>query len=303
MNLFEPWPSIETLNPCLYTVTEKLDGSNLCLSVSKNDFQIFTRQGKSALEAIPVLKKHLTLFAPIVEAFQQEIVCQKNSNILPDFNPEVAGINIYGEFLNFLNMKRIKYCSPKEALFKIFGISVIYRTSEEKNVYKLLFPEVEAFLEKLNLKEQYLVPVLERHVPISQIFSRQYISQKSAFCDAQAEGWVFHPEAVGGRIFKLKTPDFIERLASVKKTVSTLKTRDFEALYESFFTENRAFSIKSKLGVLTASNLGAAVTTFLEDVRKDIKDEAPELMGFLYTEKAFKINKKAYELMRRFKED
>lgn len=74
-------------------------------------------------------------------------------------------------------------------------------------------------------------------------------------------------------------------------------------LYASFFTESRAFSVKSKFGSITAANLGEAVTAFLRDVREDASKTNPELVYFFYTDEAFKINQKAFALMNRFKEE
>ena len=178
MDIFEPWPSIELLTPCLYTVTEKLDGSNLCLSITDGDFRIFTRQGKNAFDVIPILKKHQELFTPVRNAFERELQKSPLYSVLPNFGKKAVGFNIYGEFLNFLNMKRIKYCPPKEALFKIFGASVVFSEGEGKSSYRLLFPEVEKLLESLGLKDSYLVPVQERHVSISEIFFQKRLLHK-----------------------------------------------------------------------------------------------------------------------------
>lgn len=303
MDIFEPWPSIELLTPCLYTVTEKLDGSNLCLSITDRDFRIFTRQGNNAFDAIPILKKHQKLFPPVRNAFDAELKKSPLDSVLPNFGKKVIGVNIYGEFLSFLNMKRIKYCPPKEALFKIFGASVVFSEGEGKTSYRLLFPELEKLLESLGLKDSYLVPVQERHVPVSEIFSRRDFCLNSAYGNAQVEGWVFHPESPGSRTYKLKTPQFFERLASQKKRVTNGKNSELADLYASFFTESRAFSVKSKFGSITAVNLGKAVTAFLQDVREDASKTNPELVYFFYTDEAFKINQKAFVLMNRFKEE
>lgn len=303
MNIFEPWPSIEFLNPCLYTVTEKLDGSNLCLSIEDGDFKIFTRQGNNAFDAIPILKKHKDLFTPIRNAFEAEFQKSPTESVLPNFGKKAVGVNIYGEFLNFLNMKRIKYCPPKEALFKIFGASVVFSEGEGKTSYRLLFPELEKLLESLGLKDTYLVPVQERHVPISEIFSRKDFCLNSAYGNARVEGWVFHPESPEGRIYKLKTLEFLERLTSQKKRVTNGKNSELAELYESFFTESRAFSVKSKFGSIHAANLGESVTAFLQDVREEASRTNPELEYFFYTDEAFKINQKAFALMNRFKEE
>ena len=104
MDIFEPWPSIELLTPCLYTVTEKLDGSNLCLSITDEDFRIFTRQRNNAFDAIPILKKHQELFTPVRNAFDAELKKSPLDSVLPNFGRKLLGVNVYGEFLNFLNM-------------------------------------------------------------------------------------------------------------------------------------------------------------------------------------------------------
>lgn len=303
MDIFEPWPSIELLTPCLYTVTEKLDGSNLCLSITEGDFRIFTRQGNNAFDAIPILKKHQELFTPIRNVFETEFQKSPTESVLPNFGKKVIGVNLYGEFINFLNMKRIKYCPPKEALFKIFGATVVFSVGEDKSSYRLLFPELEKLLESLGLKDTYLVPVQERHVPISEIFSRKDFCLNSAYGNACVEGWVFHPESPEGRIYKLKTPEFLERLASQKKRVTNGKSSELACLYDSFFTESRAFSVKSKFGSITGANLGEAVAAFLQDVRKEASKTNPELVYFFYTDEAFKINQKAFALMDRFKKE
>lgn len=127
-----------------------------------------------------------------------------------------------------MNMKRIKYCPPKEALFKIFGASVVFSEGEGKSSYRLLFPEVEKLLESLGLKDSYLVPVQERHVSISEIFSRRDFCINSAYGNARVEGWVFHPESSGARTYKLKTPEFFERLASQKRERPMEKIRSWQ---------------------------------------------------------------------------
>ena len=302
INLFEPWPSIEILTPCLYTVTEKLDGSNLCLSITSKDFHIYTRQGKDAFESIPVLKKHQELFKPIEMAIGAELHKPREESVLPDFGQQILGVNVYGEFLNFLNMKRIKYCPPKEALFKVFGAVIIFAGKGEQNSYRLIFPELEKLLGALNLTEQYLVPVIARHIPISKIFDNKALSLKSAYGTAQVEGWVFHPESSGATTYKLKTPQFLERLASDKKRLGCENDRDREELYKTFFTESRAFSVKSKFGTITDANLGEVVAFFLKDVKEEATRVTPELLPFFYSEKAFKINQRALQLMARFKE-
>ncbi|MBS4846101.1 MAG: hypothetical protein KH037_05395 [Burkholderiales bacterium] len=304
MDIFEPWPSIELLTPCLYTVTEKLDGSNLCLSITDGEFRAFTRQGNNAFDAIPILKKHQELFTPVRNAFERELQKSPLDSVLPNFGKKVVGVNIYGEFLNFLNMKRIKYCPPKAALFKIFGASVVFSEGEGKrSSYRLLFPEVEKLLEGLGLKDSYLVPVQERHVSISEIFSRRDFCINSAYGNARVEGWVFHPESPGARTYKLKTPEFFECLASQKKRAANGKNSELADIYASFFTESRAFSVKSKFGSITAENLGEAVASFLRDVREEASKTNPELVYFFYTDEAFRINQKAFVLMNRFKEE
>ncbi|WP_302944132.1 RNA ligase family protein [Turicimonas muris] len=292
MDIFEPWPSIELLTPCLYTVTEKLDGSNLCLSITDGDFRIFTRQEKNAFDAIPIVKKHQELFTPVRHAFERELQKSPLDSVLPNFGKKAFGVNIYGEFLNFLNMKRIKYCPPKEALFKIFGASVVFSEGEGKSSYRLLFPELEKLLESLGLKDSYLVPVQERHVSISEIFSRRDFCINSAYGNARVEGWVFHPESSGARTYKLKTPEFFERLASPKKRETNGKNSELADLYVSFFTESRAFSVKSKFGSITAANLGEAVAAFLQDVREEASKTNPELIYFFTVRKLSRLIRK-----------
>ncbi|WP_301094066.1 hypothetical protein [Turicimonas muris] len=162
---------------------------------------------------------------------------------------------------------------------------------------------MEKLLESLGLKDSYLVPVQERHVSISEIFSRRDFCINSAYGNARVEGWVFHPESSGARTYKLKTPEFFERLASQKKRETNGKNSELADLYVSFFTESRAFSVKSKFGSITAANLGEAVAAFLQDVREEASKTNPELIYFFYSEEAFKINQKTFALMNRFKEE
>lgn len=259
-NYFQAWPSIEYLNPKLYIITEKLDGSNICTSIESDSVSFFTRQGKDALVSIPVLKKHLSIFEPLIKKLQKILKAKKGSKFLKDnfcILDKVTVFNVYGEFLNFLNMKRIKYASPRVALYKVFGISIGYESNGSTEWIRLSFPQVEQFLEELKLGD-YLVPVYERNVRIGDICNTEDFPQQSLISDTTVEGWVFHPQSLGGRTYKLKNKNFLERLATYNPD-SLADNEIFKELYGSYFTINRAYSVKSKLGRVSKENLSEAV--------------------------------------------
>lgn len=301
--LFLKWPKIPILEDRAYCVTEKLDGSNLCVSLdlAGGIVQFYTREGKNAEGALLYLKKNRKIFTPLLNAacgFDFEADFQTRYPQAGIFY-KPCGILFYGEYLNRFNMNRIPYTQGRESAFKVFGIKLVFQEAAGVRYQILGFGEVIRLLALWGVKEEYLVPVIEESVLLSELLKRSFFPLKSRLYEGYAEGIVCHPMEAGGAIYKLKSDEFLEVLRAQGGAFKSEGSDDaVSETYSSFLTKGRAYAVQSKIGIICEKNLQRAVSELIKDSLEDFTCEHPEFAGFKDTGAFFKCNARAFQLMK-----
>ncbi len=282
--LFHKWRSIENLDDFIaedemkraggdvrYVITEKLDGS--CLQIAwdraTDSLAFFTRNGNLPFETV----KGFTEFAPSMADLAAV------ARAFAAAHPDVTAAGWYGELIGSKAMNRLNYC--KDLQVRLFHF--YWETADA--VRHAAFAELEDQLKAAGLLKKYGMPVLGT-IALKDLVGWKCPDWKSAFPTAVGfEGVVFHPAEADSwerRIFKWKTPAFAE----VSKRVPRLKTPEEKALeshvnagrevFLAYVTENRAYSVQSKMGVIRMKDVGRATAALMADAREDFLKDHPE---------------------------
>lgn len=126
--------------------------------------------------------------------------------------------------------------------------------------------------------DKFDIPELLGSLELKEVESRTSVSGVS-------EGYVFHEveqeksEFPYSRSFKFKADKFREcRKRKPQKPVTDIITQG-RMVFKEYITENRAYTVQSKMGEFTKANIGQALRELIEDAKEDFLREHKEFYG------------------------
>lgn len=262
-----------------WVVTEKIDGANIGLYFDKDgNFGIARRNamlgdGASFYNVFNEVKNQLGDF---VEAMKKQVAGMHS----------IRQLIIHGEYYGSRVMNRLYYGCQYG--FRFFGMTVIDEFGEESAES---FFDFSVLMDEAGF-EDLIVPVLGIYEKFSEACAHAN-NEVTTFRDDKhndiMEGVVIEPyytkpvSRLGNFRFKNKNEAFAEKSSTKAERVAD--TEDVKALkamrdnFKTYCTENRMYSVISKLGIPTspkdtAKYLGAFVQDAWEDFVKDNPDAA-----------------------------
>jgi Rnl2 family RNA ligase len=247
-----------------YILTEKIDGSNFQIYISKNGEVFFG--------------KRTALLEEDESFFDYKTVIKNNQNVIDSFinyikDTDYSYIRLYGELFGEGVQKRINYIEGKDILFFDVMIDDNFTTQEfMRNLFK-----------DLNI-ENKLVPVIAyvNDLETALNYVVEDVSSKVSTFDSKnnIEGVVIKPynkvfiDGNGDAFYlKRKSEKFKDQMdvKTVKKEVvySDNFNRVFE-IYMSYINDNRIADVMGKYGEISnPSQIGDYIKYVIEDVKRD----------------------------------
>ena len=269
-------------NPERFIVQEKIDGCNIGLYISKDEFRIASRN-----QFIDGNFYNIKEYMYLLEDFIQDV--QNSKLVKADY------LIFYGEFYGPRIQKRINY---GQYGFAFFDVCVINSNEIEWLSYK----EIYNFFDSIQATH-LLCPVLgefENIYDAAKFCQENLEILKSVIsCEndvpnteyTQIEGFVISSE---DKFFKLKhkSPDFIEKTKSPIKKIFDNELMDLRNQFLTYINENRFHSVMSKIGAPTGiSQSTEYIYHLINDAKEEFeKDFQQELAKFSPKEKRFIYN-------------
>lgn len=266
-------------NPGLaWVITEKIDGCNFGLCVTKDDFEIQKRNSliENNNQDLWGLYKGKDRFIEIVEHIREK---------LNQF-PNIKQMIFYGEWFGKGIMKRIYY--GESHYYRFFGISAI--TNDDK-VINYPFETLYIWMTEWNQLD-HLVTVLGIDTDLKRAvqYKNDFISHLTP-SDSITEGIVISPWNKSTFIrFKSKNDKFKESTNNEEEWKKEFDNDDVYKLHIQFknlCSESRMFGIFSKLGIPANGNKDASnyIKAFQQDALEDLIRIYPEYNDFEYSQK------------------
>lgn len=266
-------------NPGLtWAITEKIDGCNFGLCVTKDDFEIQKRNGliENNNQDLWGLYKGKDRFIEIVERIREKLKQL----------PNIKQMIFYGEWFGKGIMKRIYY--GESHYYRFFGISAI--TNDDK-VINYPFETLYIWMTEWNQLD-HLVTVLGIDTDLKRAvqYKNDFISHLTP-SDSIAEGIVISPWNKSTFIrFKSKNDKFKESTNNEEEWKKEFDNDDVYKLHTQFknlCSESRMFGIFSKLGIPANGNKDASnyIKAFINDALEDLIRIYPEYNDFEYSQK------------------
>lgn len=264
-----------------WIVTEKIDGSNIGLYISENEWKIasrnfFIEDEKELNNVLPYAKKQLM---PLIKAYQ---------GMLKDASSFDAATEVilYGEFYGLGIQNRIYYGMDKA--FKFFH--AVCRFKDGRYIHAPWVNLEYAF--NLFGFGDMLVPVVGRYETFEEAVKHQN-DFVSVLTDDEhrsiTEGVVIRPIYASGFnelasskqvIVKSKNEKFKEQArVGVKKFADDSEYTKLRNEFLTYLTKNRMYSVFSKLGNPTAmKEIGKYMVAYKEDAIADFVKDYPEVL-------------------------
>lgn len=281
---FHRWASIENLEleleketedvkaarnlDCRWVVTEKIDGTNIGINVSREGVRVSSRNNMLTPDTnFFNVGEHLNLIGELVWYVKRFLSA----------NPKCEQITLNGEYYGSKVMNRIKY-GPEYA-FAFFGAYSI--NWGEYSVWS--FSELDSLLKGSGLS-RLLVPMIGIYDSFEEACRVPNDIPSQLNPKETAEGIVIEPFELPWKmrmnemdlqfIFKSKNEKFKERSADKINLKPSDKEdealRAFRRDFQSLCTESRMWSVLSKVGrPESAKNFSPYVAPFLNDVWED----------------------------------
>ncbi len=270
--MFKKYPSLENsyrqkhierflcdfpeLKDCQYILTEKRDGSNICLICNHQnlDFAICSRNRKiKEDEDFYGIKKILPYYQELLD-FQSKMADELSLYVY-----------IYGEIFGKGIQKRINYGNDK--FFEIFDVGI----EDQDGNFEM---KPQEFIYNNEILSKYMVPV------IGFINGLENALNYTPNNFDEIEGIVIKPYEkvytnVVGKTFYLKNknPKFEEKGNKKKKSEKPKYSERAEGLkreFNSYITKNRLLSVFSKEGEIEdQKEIGKYIKLVLEDAKED----------------------------------
>lgn len=305
--IFKKYPSIDNIEiakrtsrdyqfmhtlKCRWVVTEKIDGTNIGICITRTDWSISKRNsmlGKGA-SFYNVYQSATKMLYPFIEAVQQLYLAN---------HPEIEQITFCGEYFGSKVINRIYYgCEYDFRFFDSFFV-------KDDNIVWNSFQHTENILKDLNFST-LLVPVLGIFNNLSN--AEDYPNDNiTMFADDKhhdkMEGIVIRPYEYAishdnhDCIIKNKNADFLEKHCSSKakkecESVEENELKQAKEIFKSYCTESRMVSLFSKEGLPQneKKDTGKYLKIFVDDMCTDFYKEHPEYISLTDSEKRFITN-------------
>ncbi len=289
-----------------WTVTEKLDGSNICACKKLNSDQIelYSRNG---LDAREVFKDDIT--PEIIEKIRTSL---KSVEVWFDNKGgfETSAIFVWGEIINTKLLKRTRYGDTPQ--FFAFRGAV---SDTDGGHHTMAFCDLVDSFENIheNAKD-YLVPFKNEPVMVADIFKMEkevdnWHPKSALNSNVNAEGIVLMPNWLARYMptMKLKTKKFREKI-SVKattpreKTISNDPIANLRKEFSLYINDNRIISLQSKGYKFTRENIPTLVKLLLADAIDDFEKDNPSVleMDKKDRKKIYNIGSYGFNMVRSF---
>lgn len=291
---FHKYPSIENL-PAIteqvitnaktfpnVAIVEKIDGANIGLYISSDDYKIARRQafiedGENFFN----IHNNVQMIKPVIEAVQKHLT---EINAQKEFKEyEVTSyIVLYGEYFGRKVMNRIDY--GVDYGFRFFGLNFVLVDSDGKEYPSISgWEDFFRFMGECGLLH-WIAPVLTV-TSAEKALSYPPDEKSKVAPDATMEGVVIHPivrNFVKFTLYKNKSSEFLEHMTTKKLKApkmpvdSTLIT--YKEAFTSYCTENRMHTVFSKLGCPAdgVKSAGTYIAEFLDDAWQDFVKDYPD---------------------------
>lgn len=229
-----------------WAVTEKIDGTNIGLSITSTDFQLNSRNNILERDSdFYNIKNNISLFRPVIYLFQCLLhEAEKDGEDFEQFN-------LYGEYFGRNILNRIDYGVNYDVRFYAASLGV---PGTEGFVY-FTYREFQKTMFFLNLVK-YTVPLLGiMDFNDAAKFPNDGPSQINS--SVKMEGVVLYPTDIPfvskdrkcKFIFKNKNSEFLEKTTrkAAYKDVDIDSVRRLKSLFDEYVTESRLYSVISKV--------------------------------------------------------
>lgn len=303
MSIFKHWPHMDNLyqidkqalkdhaNDVVY-ITEKCDGCNLCLGKEPNqDWRIFSRNGEdwSQNRDVKTAMERLKLMLNSIDfAVSKQY-------------PYINGYALYGELVNSQKLHRLWYGDKKPQIL-LFGFAI--RTEigwRFKNFQDLINVAIQLnFTAHPTDMTRFVVPILNKK-RLKDINFEQ-LSQNSVLTEnGICEGVVLH-NISSDLSFKFKFAGFEEK-AKLKPTAEELELKrtikGANSLFVNYFTEQRVYSVLSKMSATDAEEIPKVVKALTVDATEDFMKDHPEFVGHEELKKILNVGSKGFLLVKK----
>lgn len=284
MHTFVKWPKIENVHNlstdklamlkhlnALWVVTEKIDGTNFSLSITKDDYRVGRRND------------YLGDGASFYNIFNNIYKLEKLITITQDFlrkSSDIKRIIYFGEYFGNKVINRIYY--GNDYRFRIFGEYVEYKNNISKWVS---FEHIYRTLANNDLNN-LIVPVFGIYDSLEEALSCPNAGITSLYSDEKhsdpMEGIVIMPYNIipivgdSSYIIKDKNSKFLEKtILSNKLKVSDSELEGLRNKFKEYCTESRMVSVFSKIGMPLngTADAGVYIKEWLQDAYEDFTQE------------------------------
>lgn len=284
MHTFVKWPKIENVHNLsidklamlkhlntLWVVTEKIDGTNFSLSITKDDYKVGRRND------------YLGDGASFYNIFNNIYKLEKLITITQDFlrkSSDIKRIIYFGEYFGNKVINRIYY--GNEYRFRIFGEYVEYKNNISKWVS---FEHIHRTLANNDLNN-LIVPVFGIYDSLEEALSYPNTGITSLYSDEKhsdpMEGIVIMPYNIipingdSSYIIKDKNSKFLEKtILSNKLKVTDSELEGLRNKFKEYCTESRMVSVFSKIGMPLngTADAGVYIKEWLQDAYEDFTQE------------------------------
>lgn len=293
---FTKWPHIENLqneidkNSYLYNrakeldvpwcVTEKIDGTNIGLTISKNDYQLNTRN--NIIESQDFFNIHNTkyLLEPVIKPIQGFI---KN---FQKFTNPCSTITLFGEYYGTNVMNRINYKVPYDFKFYAMGESInndfIYFS---QRCFRNLM--ASKYLYKFTVPLLYIGTFEECINYANNEYSR--LNNEETMEGVVITPWNVAPYVNKDKyIFKNKNEKFLERTTNKVeyKNINMDICEELHSVFLEYVNESRMYSVISKIGKPTSNkDFGKYASIFINDAYEDFCNDLPQDKKYILLDK------------------
>lgn len=263
-----------------WIVTEKIDGSNIGLYISRDDWKIasrnfFIEDDKELNNVLPYARKQL-----------KELIEQSQHMLKEEASDDCEYVILFGEFYGLGIQNRIYYGMDKR--FKFFHAVVKMKSGVYSHCPWIT---LETTFHLFGL-EDLLVPVVGRYKTFAEAVKHQN-DFVSVLTDDEhrsiTEGVVIRPIYAPGFneftsskqvIVKSKNEKFKEQArVGVKKFADDSEYTKMRNEFLTYLTKNRMYSVFSKLGNPTAmKDIGKYMVAYKEDAIADFLKDYPDVL-------------------------
>ena len=265
-----------------WSVTEKLDGTNFSIVVTKDSVQPAKRSG--LIHENEKFFGYQDMYEPLKDKARDLYISVSRKL---GFQPEV--VQIYGEYVGKGILNRVDY---KEKGFYVFDIRVGSEYLNAEYVDILVsdagFDPVPTFFvgtaeEVKDWHDKWLEKDFLFNSTITLDATHGLLDSEPTTLHNVAEGFVIKPDKAlyatsGSRIIlKCKSSKFKEKKSSgsEQKKHLDLSEKDAEVVNKllELITESRVYSVVSKIGGVTTKDFGKVLKDMVADVKEDFEKE------------------------------